>query len=87
MLELISPLETRGRTLNAIKIFAILLILAGTLSLVFGGFSYTRETHETKIGSLELSVKDEETVRIPVWAAAGSIVIGSALLLFAGRRR
>ncbi|MGB5210248.1 MAG: hypothetical protein WBN31_01635 [Gammaproteobacteria bacterium] len=73
--------------MNAFKIFAILLILAGTLSLVFGGFSYTRETHETKIGALELSVKDEETVRIPVWAGVGSIVIGSALLLFAGRRR
>jgi TRAP-type C4-dicarboxylate transport system permease small subunit len=67
--------------MNAVKILAIALIAAGTLGLVYGSFSYTKETHEAKIGSLELSVKDKETVNVPVWAGVGAIVIGGVLLL------
>jgi TRAP-type C4-dicarboxylate transport system permease small subunit len=67
--------------MSAIKIAAIVLIAAGILGLVYGGFSYTKETHEAKIGSLELSVKDKETVNVPVWAGVGAIVIGGILLL------
>jgi hypothetical protein len=67
--------------MSAVKILAIALIAAGTVGLVYGKFSYTKETHEAKIGSLELSVKDKETVNVPVWAGVGSIVIGGLLLL------
>jgi len=67
--------------MSAVKIAAIVLIAAGILGLVYGGFSYTKETHEAKIGSLELSVKDKETVNVPVWAGVGAIVIGGILLL------
>jgi hypothetical protein len=67
--------------MSALKIAAIALIVAGTLGLVYGGFSYTKETHEAKIGSLELSVKDKETVNVPVWAGVGAIVAGGLLLL------
>jgi TRAP-type C4-dicarboxylate transport system permease small subunit len=67
--------------MSAIKIAAIVLIAAGILGLVHGGFSYTKETHEAKIGSLELSVKDKDTVNVPVWAGVGAIVVGGLLLL------
>ena len=67
--------------MNAIKVLAIALIAAGILGLVYGGFSYTKETHEAKLGSLELSVKDKETVNVPVWAGVGAIVVGGLLLL------
>jgi TRAP-type C4-dicarboxylate transport system permease small subunit len=67
--------------MNAIKIAAIVLIVAGILGLAYGKFSYTKETHEAKIGSLELSMKDKETVNVPVWASVGAIVIGGILLL------
>ena len=67
--------------MSAVKIAAIVLIAAGILGLVYGGFSYTKETHEAKIGSLELSVKDKETVNVPVWAGVGAIVVGGLLLL------
>jgi hypothetical protein len=67
--------------MSAIKILAIVLVLAGILGLVYGKFSYTKETHEAKVGSIELSVKDKETVNIPVWAGVGAIVVGGALLL------
>jgi len=72
--------------MNAVKIAAILLIAGGILGLVYGGFSYTRETHEAKIGPIELSVKDRRTVNVPVWAGVGAIVIGGALLLFGGKK-
>ena len=63
------------------KILAIVLIVAGILGLVYGGFTYTTESHDLKLGNLELSVKDRETVNIPIWVGAGAIVAG-ALLFF-----
>lgn len=67
--------------MNAVKILAFALIAAGILGLVYGNFSYTKETHAAKIGSLELSVKDKETVNVPVWVGAGTIGVGALLLL------
>lgn len=68
--------------MNAVKIVAIVLIVGGVLGLVYGSFSYTKETHEAKLGPIELSVKDMQTVNVPVWVGVGAIVIGGVLLLF-----
>jgi len=67
--------------MNSLKGMAIVLIGAGVLALAYGGFSYTKETHEGHIGSLELTVKDKEHVNVPIWAGVGAIVIGAGLLL------
>ena len=67
--------------MSGIKIVGIALIAAGILGLVYGSFSCTKETHEARIGPLELSVKDEETVNVPVWAGVGAIVAGAVALL------
>ena len=67
--------------MNAVKIIGVILIVAGVLGLAYGSFSFTKETHEAKIGPLELQVKDKETVKIPAWAGVGAIVIGTVLLL------
>jgi hypothetical protein len=67
------------------KIFALILIAAGTLGLAYGTFSYTKESHEAKLGSLEITVKEKERVNIPVWAGTGAIAAGTILLLV-GRR-
>ncbi|MCX5879245.1 MAG: hypothetical protein NTY44_09070 [Deltaproteobacteria bacterium] len=64
----------------------IALIVAGVLGLVYGSFSHTKNTHEAKLGPIELSVKDKQTVNVPVWAGAGGIVIGSELLLFSRKK-
>jgi multidrug transporter EmrE-like cation transporter len=68
------------------KIIAVVLIIAGVLGLAYGKFSYTKETHDAKVGPIEFSVKDKETVNVPVWAGVGCIVIGAGLLLATGRR-
>ncbi|MBK9363061.1 MAG: hypothetical protein IPM99_19135 [Rubrivivax sp.] len=72
--------------MNAIKLAALALIVAGVLALGYGGFSYTRETSHARLGPIELSVKDRKTVNIPVWAGAGALVAGVLLLVFGGRR-
>ena len=72
--------------MNGVRMAGIVLIVAGVLALVYGGFSYTTETHEAKLGPLELSVKEKKAVNIPVWAGVGAIVIGGALLLLGGRK-
>jgi hypothetical protein len=72
--------------MSSTRIIAIVLIVAGTLGHAYGKFSYTRETHDAKVGPIELSVKDKETVNVPVWAGVGAIVIGAGLLLAGGKR-
>jgi hypothetical protein len=62
------------------------LIVGGSLGLVYGGFTYTKDSHEARLGPIELSVKDRETVNIPVWAGVGAIVIGGMLLLVGSRK-
>ena len=71
--------------MNAVKVLGIALLAAGTLALVYGGFTYTKETHETRIGPLELVVKDQARVDIPVWAGVGAIAVGAVLLLLPRR--
>jgi TRAP-type C4-dicarboxylate transport system permease small subunit len=66
--------------MDAMRMFAVVLIVAGALGLAYGGFSYTKETHETKLGPIEFSVKDKETVNIPIWAGIGAIIIGGMLM-------
>jgi hypothetical protein len=70
---------------SARKIVAILLIVAGTIALAYGGITYTKTTHDAKIGPIELSIKDKETVHVPVWAGAGAILLGGVLLLARGK--
>jgi hypothetical protein len=78
--------ELPGDEMNGIRMVAIGLIVAGALALLYGGFSYTRDTTAVKIGPLELSVKEKKTVNIPIWAGAGAIVLGALLLVLGGKK-
>ena len=73
--------------MNAVRLTAIVLIIAGILGLVYGSFTYTKETQEAKLGPLELSVKDAQTVYIPTWVGVGAILAGGGLLFFTSKRR
>lgn len=73
--------------MNAVKILAVMLIAAGIAGLLWGNFSFTKETHDIKLGPLEMSVAEKQSVNVPAWAGVGAIVAGGALLLFAGRKR
>ena len=73
--------------MNIVKIVAVVLIAAGTLGLVYGSFSYTKESHEAKLGPIEFTMQEKETVNIPTWAGVGAIAVGGLLLLLGGRKR
>ena len=71
---------------NVLRIIAIALIAVGGLGLLYGGFSYTKDTSAVKLGPVELSVKEKETINIPMWAGVGALVAGGLLLVFGSKK-
>ncbi|MEO8803046.1 MAG: hypothetical protein ABI304_03530 [Rudaea sp.] len=71
--------------MSAMRIVGIAIILIGVLSLAYGGFTYTSDTHKADVGPIHLSVKEKQTVNIPVWAGIGAIVLGG--LVFVGGKK
>lgn len=67
--------------MNGLRGVALALIVAGILGLTYGGFTYTKETHKAYIGSLHLSVDEEQRVNVPIWLGIGALVFGGILLL------
>lgn len=68
------------------KLAALVLIVLGVLGLIYGGITYTSETHSAKIGSMEISVKEKKTVNVPLWAGAAAVIVGAGLLLAGGKK-
>lgn len=73
--------------MNLTRFVSLTLIAIGVLALVYGGFTYTRVTREAKVGSMEVSWNDRDTVQIPVWLGVGCVVAGSGLLLATSVRK
>ena len=69
------------------RILAIVLIVLGLLGVMYGKFSYTKETHDVKLGPLEMSIAEKETVNVPLWAGVMAIVGGGVLLLYESKKR
>lgn len=72
--------------MNSIKMVALVLIVAGALTLAYGGFTYTKDTHDADIGPIHMSIKDKEHVAVPVWAGLGALLLGGALLIYGNKR-
>jgi drug/metabolite transporter (DMT)-like permease len=69
-----------------VRFIGIVLLLAGIAALAYGGFSYTRQTHEAKLGPLEFSIRRTETIDVPVWAGVAAALVGGLLLAVGGRK-
>jgi hypothetical protein len=67
--------------MHGTQLAAIALIVGGVLALAFGGFVYTRDTHETRIGPVELTVTERQSVNVPVWAGAAAVIAGVLLVV------
>jgi hypothetical protein len=72
--------------MSALKIMAIVLIVAGIVGLMYGKFSYTKETHDVKLGPLEMSIAEKQTVNVPLWAGVMAIVGGGVLLIYGSKK-
>ena len=66
--------------MSPVRMVGIVLIVAGALALAYGGFSYTKETHQAKLGPFELSVKEKQDVNVPAWAGVAAMVVGGVLV-------
>ncbi|GAA6140302.1 hypothetical protein [Hydrogenophaga sp. 5NK40-0174] len=73
--------------MNASKTIGAILLVLGALGLVYGGFTYTKEETAAKLGPLELTVQEKETVNVPMWAGVGAIVLGGLIMVLGGSRR
>ena len=67
--------------MSPVKIVGILLLIAGALGLMYGGFTYTSETHRADVGPLHMTVKEKDYVNVPVWAGIAALVAGGMLLV------
>lgn len=72
--------------MNGIKIIGILLIVGGVLGVVLGGFSFTKETHKASLGPISMSVEEQQSVNIPLWASIAAIVAGAAVLVVGAKK-
>jgi hypothetical protein len=78
--------DLEGGLMRGLAILGVVLIVAGLVALFAGGFSYTdRETAD--LGPVDVTVSEQERVRIPTAASIGALVLGVVLLASAGRRR
>lgn len=73
--------------MNVLKMLGIVLVVADVLGLAYGGFSFTKNTTAVKLGPIELTVNEKQTINVPLWAGIASIAIGGALLLMGGKGR
>jgi hypothetical protein len=72
--------------MNGMRAAALALIVAGVLALVYGGFSYNKDTTAAKVGPIELKVTERKSVNVPMWAGIAAIVVGGGLLVLGGKR-
>jgi TRAP-type C4-dicarboxylate transport system permease small subunit len=72
--------------MNTLKLTAVALIVAGALGLLYGSFTYTKQTQAVKLGPLELAVKEKQTVNVPIWAGLGALVAGGVLLVLGSKK-
>lgn len=72
--------------MNTTKLSALVLIVAGVLALAYGGFTYTKDTHDADIGPVHMSFAEKEHVDIPIWAGLGALILGGALLMYTSKR-
>ena len=73
--------------MNPTKLIGIILIIVGVLGLAYGGFSYTQDRTAVKVGPVELTVQENKSINIPLWAGISTLVVGVVLLGIGGKSR
>ena len=63
------------------RILGVLLLVLGVLAIAYGGFSYTKEKADAKIGPVEIELSEKKRVNIPLWAGIAAGVAGLVLVL------
>jgi uncharacterized membrane protein YidH (DUF202 family) len=72
--------------MSTAKSVAIALIVIGVLALAYGGFTYTNDHQEMRVGSMSMTMSERSTIPIPLWAGIAAVVLGTGLLLVPARK-
>ncbi|HRL99295.1 MAG TPA: hypothetical protein PLE22_07585 [Acidovorax sp.] len=72
--------------MTAMRIVGVLLLVLGLTGFLTGGFSFTKDTTQAKLGPLELTVKEKETINVPQWLSLGAMVLGGVVLVLGFRK-
>lgn len=72
--------------MNAAKITGIVLIVLGLAGFFTGGFSFTKNTTTAKLGPLELSVQEKESINVPQWLSLGALALGAVVFVIGFRK-
>ena len=72
--------------MTAMRIVGVLLLVLGLTGFLTGGFSFTKDTTQAKLGPLELMVKEKETINVPQWLSLGAMVLGGVVLVLGFRK-
>lgn len=67
------------------SIIGIVLILAGTAGLVWGGFEYTDREPVAEMGPVEVQAEVTEEVTIPMWVSGVVFLAGIGLVAVGSR--
>jgi hypothetical protein len=67
------------------KALGIVLMIAGALSLAYGGFSYTTHKKAVDMGPIQVERTQQHTVFLPPLLGIGALAVGG-FLVFAGKR-
>lgn len=68
------------------QVIAVLLIVLGIISLLWGGISWTREETVLDLGPIEATTRERETIPMPPIIGGLMLAGGVALLLMRPRR-
>jgi len=72
--------------MRGIRFAGVVLIVAGIAGLIYGSFSFVKDTHKATIGSLEMSVNEKQTINVPVWAGVALLLVGGVFVLGNGKK-
>src|SRR5690348_10776446 len=69
------------------RIFGLILIVAGAVALVYGGITYTKRRDTVHLGPFSATVRQKETVPIPPILGGIALAAGVVLVIAGGRKR
>jgi drug/metabolite transporter (DMT)-like permease len=68
------------------KTIGIVLVIAGVIALVYGGFAYSRDRKVLDLGPLEITTTENRSFPIPAAVGAAVLVAGFVLVISGNRR-
>lgn len=69
------------------KVFGIVLLVAGILMIIFTSVNFTTKEKVIDAGPIEINKKENHSVAWPTYAGIGVAVLGAVVLIGAGRKK